>query len=90
MQIQPISISLPNSNLRLKKQKQNNEPLLQPNFKGLKGMLTGGAVGAGLTAGGVAIIAGAAALPLFVGYIAVNGAVSALTGHFIENKNKKD
>ena len=83
MQIQPITFYSTNRNqtsgLRLKSAQS------QPNFKGIKGILTGGAVGAGATAVGVALTAGLAAIPLFIGYVAVNGVVSAAAGHLIQN-----
>ena len=66
-----------------------NQPENQPNFKGIKGLFKGIAVGAGVTAGGVAAIAGVAALPVFLTYIAVNGAIAGAAGHLIEGQNKK-
>ena len=94
MQIQPITSYRFNANQKLRTVKVSAEPTEpqsnQPNFKGLKGLLKGAATGAGVTAGGVALIAGVAALPIFLGYIAVNGAIAAAAGHFIEQQNKKD
>ena len=63
-------------------------PENQPTFKGIKGILKGGAIGAGVTAAGVTLVAGVAALPLFLGYVAVNGVIAATTGHLIESQNK--
>ena len=80
MQIQPISIYSTDC--------RKNIVSNQTNFKGIKGFLKGGAIGAGATAAGVTLIAGAAALPLFLGYIALNGVITGATGHIIESKNK--
>ena len=94
MQIQPISAYRFNTNHQLRTVKVKEEPVGtqsdQPSFKGLKGFLKGGTVGAGATAAGVTLIAGAAAIPLFAAYIVLNGAIAATAGHFIENQNKKD
>lgn len=87
MQIQPITAYSSNK-YYTKKIHKSEEPDIQPNFKGLKGFLAGGAVGAGLTAAGVILTAGAGALPMFMGYIALNGGISAVSGHLIQNQNK--
>ena len=88
MRIQPITVRTSQYYNRTKK--VNAEPEKQPNFKGIKGFLKGGTVGAGITAAGVALIAGVAALPVFASYIVINGALAAASGHLIENQNKKD
>ena len=89
MRIQPITNYRSNvySN---KNVKRADEPVNQPNFQGMKGLLKGVVVGAGSTAAGVAMIAGAAALPVFLSYIAVNGAIAGFCGHMIENRNKEN
>jgi len=89
MQIQPIKPYSTKFNQKARVSKAD-EPINQPNFKGIKGTLIGGSLGAGLTAAGVALIAGTIALPVFAGYIAVNGAISALSGHLAEKKYSKD
>jgi hypothetical protein len=90
MQIQPITThSQYAPYYRLKSEKSLGLQSNQPNFKGVKGLIKGAATGAGITAAGVALIAGPVAVPLFAGYIAVNGAIAALAGHFIENQNDK-
>ena len=92
MQIQPITTYRFNTNYKVKtlnhSEKSADKVTQQPNFKGIKGFFKGGAVGAGATAAGVALIAGAAALPLFAAYIALNGAIAATAGHLIENQNR--
>ena len=88
MKIQPITVYHTNSIYGKKSIRKTEEPIEQPNFKGLKGILKGVTVGAGATAAGVAAIAGVAALPLFLSYIAVNGAIAGACGHLIENQNK--
>ena len=87
MQIQPITAFRINTNYKSKNFKKYDEPQIQPNFKGINGFLKGGAVGAGITAAGVTLVAGIAALPLFLGYIAINGAIAGATGHLIEKQN---
>ena len=89
MRIQPITNYSTVRNYKVKTSKKE-EPINQPNFKGIKGFLTGGAIGSGLTAAGVTLIAGTAALPVFLGYIAVNGAIAAVSGHLIQNDSKKE
>ena len=94
MQIQPITAYrlsgiYTNKNIR-KEEEPVNQSENQPSFKGIKGILKGAAVGAGITAGGVALIAGAAAVPIFLSYIAINGAISAGIGHMIEDQHKKE
>lgn len=94
MKIQPITMYRSNNvytnrNVR-RVDEPVSQPINQPSFKGFKGLLKGIAVGAGVTAAGVAMIAGAAALPLFASYIAVNGAIAGATGHLIESQNKDE
>ena len=84
MRIQPIASNYMVNHCNVKR--KQDEPVNQPNFKGLKGFLTGGAIGSGLTAGGIALIAGTTVLPAFLGYIIVNGTLSAVSGHLIQNK----
>ena len=61
-----------------------------PSFHGWKGFIKGAAIGAGVTAAGVAAIGGAALLPVFGVYYLVNGAIAGGAGALIENQNKKD
>ena len=93
MKIQPITTYRANkiyTNRNIRKADEPvNQPENQPNFKGIKGLMKGVAAGAGLTAGGVALIAGVAALPVFLSYIVVNGAIAGAAGHMIESQNKK-
>lgn len=90
MQIQPIKPYMVNNNCKPRCEKWDVS-YKEPNFRGFKGFLTGGAIGSGLTAAGVALIAGTAALPAFLGYIVINGALAAYSGHMIQNEvNKKD
>ncbi len=91
MKIQPIT-AYRQSNIYTKQVRRKTDepqPENQPNFKGIKGLLKGVSVGAGVTAGGVALIAGAAAVPLFLSYIAVNGLIAGACGHMIEDQNKE-
>jgi len=94
MQIQPITayrLSGVNTGKKIRKAEEPvNQPENQPSFKGIKGLLKGAAAGAGITAGGVALIAGAAAVPVFLSYIVINGAISAGIGHMIEDQYKKE
>ena len=94
MKIQPITTYRANNfyankNVR-KADEPVNQPENQPNFKGIKGLFKGIAVGAGVTAGGVALIAGVTAIPVFLTYIAANSVIAGATGHMIENRNKTD
>lgn len=84
MQIQPITSYSLNKSYKQRTLRASEKPNTEPSFKGVKGFLTGGAIGAGVTAAGVALIAGTVALPVFAGYIAVNGAISALVGHLAQ------
>ena len=89
MYIQPINnVNLARTN-HLRKLSQNPEPVEQPNFKGFKGFMKGTAVGAGLTAGGVALVGGLALVPIFVPYIVINGILGGASGHMIEGEAKK-
>lgn len=88
MKIQPITTYSINKNCKPKTYTKKEEPITQPSFKGIKGFLTGGAIGAGLTASGVTLIAGVGALPIFLGYIALNGAIGAVSGHLAQNQYK--
>ena len=91
MKIQGVNITGVNNkrvSCKSYKNKLDVPPENQPTFKGIKGLLKGGAIGAGATAAGVTLLAGVAALPLFLGYVAVNGAIAAATGHLIESQNK--
>ena len=93
MKIQPLT-TYHSSNIYLNKHIRKadepvNQPESQPSFKGMKGVLKGFATGAGITAGGVALIAGVAALPVFLTFIAVNGVIAGAAGHLIEGDSKK-
>ena len=87
MQVQPI-------NCYPTPRKYNKSKVIskcqQPNFQGIKGTLWGTGIGGGATALGVAAIAGAAALPLFAGYLVVNTLLGACAGHVTEKFFKEN
>lgn len=92
MQIQPIT-AYRSANVykkQITRKTDEPQPDNQPNFKGIKGLLKGVSAGAGVTAGGVALIAGVAAVPLFLSYIAVNGIIAGAAGHMIEKHSKEN
>ena len=74
---------------KFQKIKRQDTPVEQPSFKGLKGLLWGGGLGAGATAAGVAALLGPVGWTVFGAYIALNGAVGAAAGHLAE-KSLKD
>ena len=89
MHIQPITSYRMNASC-LNRTKSKNTPINQPNFKGIKGFVKGGAAGGGIVAFCVAFFAGIGAVPTFMPYIILNGILGACTGHTLEKKFKEE
>lgn len=90
MRIQPITSYCTRTASASKILQSKQEPNNQPNFKGVKGFIKGGAAGAGITAFGVAFIAGLGAVPAFIPYVVLNGILGACSGGMLEKHLTED